>query len=358
MFGTLSLSNLLSDYSQQTVYQFNPDRMWEQVADYLAARNRLVNEVFAMLAARSTDRIWRDGGLADDFVFQRLDEFGAPAPQKAAGTSFASGAPLEKWGVGLQWTSSYFERKTVREFALQFDKISQADIDRLFNELQRSLMTPTNNTAYTDYWVDRLPITIRRLYNADSTYIPNAPDNTSFNAATHTHYLARVGGALAASDVSALVDTVAEHFSTGQLRLHINKAQEATIGTFTANFKPYQSPLIEIRGTTDIARGDLQLLSPNDREIGLWDARAVVAVKPWVPAGYMFCFMEGADPPLVMRVPENGLGGGDLFLEDEHRHHPLTAQFMGRYFGFGVRNRANGAVLYTGGTTYVAPTIS
>ncbi len=357
MYGTLSLTNLLGDYANQTVYQYNPDRMWDQVDAYLAARNRLVTETFTTLAVRTTERIWRDGGLADDFVFQRLDEFGAPAPQKAAPTSFAAGAPLEKWGVGVQWTSAYFERKTVREFALQFDKIAQADTERLFNELQRALLTPTNNTAYTDYWVDRLPYTVRRLLNADSTYIPNGPDGTSFNAGTHTHYLARVG-TLAASDITAVVDTVAEHFSTGQLRLHINKASEAAVRAFTSNFKAYQSPMIEIRGTSDIARGNLQLLSPNDREIGLWDDKAVVSVKPWVPANYMFAYMDGAEPPLVMRVPESGLGGGDLFLEDEHRHHPLTAQFFGRYFGFGTRNRANGAVLYTGGTTYTAPTIA
>jgi hypothetical protein len=357
MYGTLSLTDLLSDYSNQTVYEYSPDRMWDQVDAYLAARNQLVNETLNLLAVRDTERIWRDGGLADDFVFQRLDEFAAPAPQKAAGVSFAAGAPLEMWGVGVQWTSSYFERKSVREFTLQFDKIAQGDIERLFNELQRALFTPTNNTTYTDYWVDRLPITIRRLYNADSTYIPNGADGTTFNAATHTHYLARVA-ALAASDISATVDTVAEHFSAGQLRLHINRAQEAAVRAFTSNFKAYQSPMIEIRGTTDIARGNLQLLSPNDREIGLWDDKAIVSVKPWIPANYMFAYMEGAPAPLVMRVPASGLGGGNLFFEDEHRHMPLTAQFMGRYFGFGARNRANGAVLYTGGTTYVSPTIA
>ena len=357
MYGTLSLTDLLSDYANQTVYQYNLDRMWDQVDAYLAARNRLVQGTFDLLADRTTERIWRDGGLADDFVFQRLDEFAAPAPQKAAGSSFASGAPLEKWGAGTQWTASYFDRKTVREFALQFDKIAQADVDRLFNELQRALFTPTNNTAYTDYWIDRLPYTVRRLLNADSTYIPNAPDGTAFTAATHTHYLARVA-ALAASDITATVDTVAEHFSAGQLRLHINRAQESSVRGFTSNFKPLHSPMVEVRGTTDVVRGNLQLLSPNDREIGLWDDKALVSVKPWIPASYMFAYMEGAPKPLVMRVPETGLGGGNLFFEDEHRHHPLTAQFFGRYFGFGTRNRANGAILYTGGTTYVSPTIA
>jgi hypothetical protein len=58
-----------------------------------------------------------------------------------------------------------------------------------------------------------------------------------------------------------------------------------------------------------------------------------------------------------MRTPSIGRGGGALFMEDEHRHHPLTAQFFGRYFGFGVWERTAAAVLYAGNTTYAAPTL-
>jgi hypothetical protein len=206
---------------------------------------------------------------------------------------------------------------------------------------------------------DGVVLPIRRLVNADSTAIPTAPDGTTFNAATHTHYLARAGGSVAASDVVSTVDTVAEHYASGQLRVYIPRGLEATFRTFTSNFRAFTSPMLEIRSTTDqpVNGGRLNMLSPNDREIGLWDDKAIVSVKPWMPANYVLVWMDGSRPPLVMRVPSTGRGGGALFMEDEHRHHPLTAQFFGRYFGFGVWERTAAAVLYTNNTTYAAPTL-
>jgi hypothetical protein len=225
--------------------------------------------------------------------------------------------------------------------------------------MQRALFTPTNNLTYVDYMTDSVTLPIRRLVNADSTAIPIAFDGTTFDGATHTHYLARVG-ALAASDITAVVNTVAEHYDQGQLRLYINRADQAAVEAFTANFLPYTArDFIELRQqTTDIPRGNLNLMSPNDREIGLWDKKCIVSVKPWMPANYMFAWMDGAPSPLAMRIPMRGPSAGELRLEADHENYPLRAQFMAREFGFAVNERTNGAVLYIGGTTYVAPTIS
>jgi hypothetical protein len=185
-------------------------------------------------------------------TFQKLDEFGAAAPQKTTTTPVNVGFPLDRWGIGVQWTMAYFERKTAAEFAAQFDEFARADADRLQNEMLRALMTPTNNTTYVDYMEDGVTVLpIRRLTNADSTAVPTAPDGTVFNAATHTHYLARAGGALAASDVVSTVDTVGEHYAAGQLRVYIPRGLEATFRTFTSNFRAFTSPMLEIRSTTD-----------------------------------------------------------------------------------------------------------
>jgi hypothetical protein len=359
MYGTLSLSDLLNRNANLNVTQFGEDRVFETMATFLVARERMMRDIMGSLVARTTDKLRRYGGFTSEVVFQKMDEFGIPAPQKTTVAPVNVGFPLDRWGAGLQWTRLYFERKTVGEFAAQVDEFTRADADRIQNEMLRALMTPTNNTTYVDYLDNGVTLPIRRLVNADSTAIPTAPDGTTFNAATHTHYLARAGGALAASDVVSTVDTVAEHYATGQLRLYINRAQEATIRTFTSNFRPYTSPMLEIRSTTDQpANGRLSLLSPNDRDIGLWDDKAIVTVKPWMPANYLFAWMDGAPPPLVMRVPANGLGGGDLYLEADDESYPLRAQFFGRYFGFGVWERTNGAVLYAGNTVYAAPTLS
>lgn len=361
MYGTYSLADLLDRNANLSVVQYGMDRMFDSVRTYIAARERIMQDMMGTLVERSTDRQRRYGGFTSDFAFQKLDEFGAAAPQKTTATPVNVGFPLDRWGVSVQWTMSYFERKTAAEFAQEFDKLAQADADRLNNEMLRALTTPTNNTSYVDYMTDGVTLAIRRLTNADSTVVPTAPDGTSFNAATHTHYLARVG-TLAASDITATTDTVAEHYAAGQLRLYINRAQEAAVRGFTSNFRAFQSPLIaQAPGATadqPVNAYRLNMLSPNERDIGLWDDKAIVSVKPWIPANYMFAWMDGAPPPLVMRLPDRGRGGGALHMEDEHRHHPLTAQFFGRYFGLGVWERTNGAILYVGGTTYTAPTIA
>jgi hypothetical protein len=359
MYGTLGLRDLLNRDTNLSVVQYGVDRMFETIGTFLAARERYMNDIMGSLVERSTDKLRRYGGFTSEVTFQKLDEFGAAAPQKTTTTPVNVGFPLDRWGIGVQWTMAYFERKTAAEFAAQFDEFARADADRLQNEMLRALMTPTNNTTYVDYMEDGVVLPIRRLTNADSTAVPTAPDGTVFNAATHTHYLARAGGALAASDVVSTVDTVGEHYAAGQLRVYIPRGLEATFRTFTSNFRAFTSPMLEIRSTTDqpVNGGRLNMLSPNDREVGLWDDKAIVSVKPWMPANYVLVWMEGSRPPLVMRTPSIGRGGGALFMEDEHRHHPLTAQFFGRYFGFGVWERTAAAVLYAGNTTYAAPTL-
>ena len=360
MFGTLSLSDLFEQGSNLSVTEFGEDRVWDQVRAWRAARERLLQEQMDALLVRTTDKLRRWGGIAGTTVMQMLDEFGAPAPQKASVTPSNMGYPLDRWGVGVQWTRHYFDKKTVAEFAAQLEEIARADSDRLANEIQRALYTPTNNLTYVDYLDNSVVLPIRRLVNADSTAIPVAPDGTTFNGATHTHYLARVG-ALAASDITAVVDTVTEHYAAGQPRLYINKAQEAAVRGFTSNFKPLTSPMVEIRSTADqptAGLGRLNMLSPNDRDIGLWDDKAIVTVKPWALANYLLAWMDGAPKPLAMRVPARGPSQGELRVEADQENYPLRAQFLAREFGIAVNERTAAAVLYVGGTSYVSPTIA
>ena len=51
-------------------------------------------------------------------------------------------------------------------------------------------------------------------------------------------------------------------------------------------------------------------------------------------------------------------GFGDLVLCAEYDAYPLRAKSYMREIGFGVKNRINGAVLYTGANTYTDPTIN
>ena len=74
-----------------------------------------------------------------------------------------------------------------------------------------------------------------------------------------------------------------------------------------------------------------------------------------------------AKPRIVVCVPsgitgdatgKNTSGFGDLVLCAEYDAYPLRAKSYMREIGFGVKNRINGAVLYTGANTYTDPTIN
>ncbi len=80
-------------------------------------------------------------------------------------------------------------------------------------------------------------------------------------------------------------------------------------------------------------------------------------VKPWVPSGYAFCFNTAVEKPLAIRTrPTAGATNrGDLRIAAQNAAFPLMATYLEREYGVGVKNRTNGAFLYTGGSSYVAP---
>ncbi len=82
-----------------------------------------------------------------------------------------------------------------------------------------------------------------------------------------------------------------------------------------------------------------------------------MSVKPWMPANYLFAFVDGAPAPLMMRT--RNAGSGDMEMVYEAEEHPLRARAIEREFGISVWNRTNGAALFiTAGGVYVAPTLT
>ena len=158
---------------------------------------------------------------------------------------------------------------------------------------------------------------------------------------------------------TTLIETVVEHYAAGMPVVEINRAQEATVRALTG-FAAYQDARIIVGSATTIAQGDLDPININDRSIGVFNG-AEIRVKPRVPAGYLFAWVQGAPKPLVYRRPFRNPARGDFRLVAENELYPLRAQTRERMFGIGVWNRTHGAALYidTGNVdAYVAPTIS
>jgi hypothetical protein len=287
-------------------------------------------------------------------VMNKIDEFGRSDAQKVA-AGVTVGFPLDNNDINLQWTRTYFENATGAEVAAQTQSAIDAHRNAIIRDIKIAVFTPTNNSSYIDRRVDSVTLALKALVNADSAAIPTGPNGEVFDGATHTHYLARAGGAVAASDVVALLETNREHFATGNQYLYINRAQEATIRGFTANFTAYLDARIVGADTANQAAGELAPQNLYNRPIGIFDG-AEVWVKPWVPASYMFAWIEGAPKPLVMR--ERRAGSFMLRLMAEDERHPLRARAWEAEYGISVWTRTNGAVLFTGNTSYTTPTIT
>lgn len=351
-YGTLSVPDLLATArAGASIMEVGEDKTWDTISAYLDAHNALLTQQLLGFVESTTERIAGIGGV-DTMVMDELDEFGRSDAQKVTAGAIL-GFPLRMYGVAIQWTRKWMENHTPAEMVAQIDAAATADILNMQRQIKRALFSPINYTSI-DKLVDRLAIPVKALLNADSLPIPVGPNAEQFNAATHTHYLARAGGSLAATDISALLATVAEHYNSGSLILDINQSQEAAIRAMTANFTAYVDARIIPAQNAQVGRASLDQSNIYNRAIGVFD-QAEVWVKPWVPAGYLFAWMQSQQAPLAMRVRR--AGAGQFGLDYENEQYPLRAKQMGREFGIGVRNRVNGAVLYAGGTTYTAPTL-
>jgi hypothetical protein len=156
--------------------------------------------------------------------------------------------------------------------------------------------------------------------------------------------------------VTAVITNAAEHVNSGEIRLYINAAQETAIRGFTSNFTAYIDARIIPASTAQVgATRPRPVMNTGDRPIGVFN-QAEVWVKPWVPANYMVAHATAAGAPLAMRVRNAGGGGLELVADDEL--HPLRARTFEAEYGIGVWNRTAASILYVGGTSYSAPTLT
>lgn len=359
-YGTLSLLDTLATIDKDNAFTYGEDRLYAHIADLLKAHNAMTQDMLGLFAAPTVDKIRRYGAQTVGGVMVEADEWGAADVQKTSVAGYNVGFPLRSYQYALGWTKKYFEVKTVADIAKEFIAAKDADIKNIKAQMLRALTRATNYT-FTDRLDDSVDLPVKALMNADSTSIPPDEYGNTFNGATHTHLLARVS-TFAASDVTAAIDTVVEHgVGGGQVLLLINRAQEAAVSAFTP-FTPLQAPMIAPGpGST----ADVPLFANDnpyridDKPIGIWDGYVVVHVKPWVPANYLFVVLVNSNQPKVLAIRNRPIAGyGQFRIVGEHDHFPLRAQWFEREFGIGVWGRLQAAVLYIGGTSYVAPTVA
>ncbi len=360
VFGTLTTLDILAD-NTTTVAQFGEQALVDAVRQASDLYNQAMQESVADFAV-ITSAAQLPYGTGGAMKMQRLDQFGSPDTQKipAAGSL---GIPLWLTGIAVQWNRHYVLNSRVNELLAQLDSAANADKREINLDFYRRLFTPTNTTGFYDSLETKLTYNLQALLNADSMAIPPGPTGTTFNAATHTHYLATAS--LTAASLTALIDTVVEHGVTGGMVVYINRAQEAAVRAMTGagEFVAYVDARINPAVTATTANGALDVTNPADRAIGIF-AGAEVWVKPLIPANYQLAFDRGAgsDKALAIRTRSGTLagdpyqGGFGLFYEDDV--HPLRARALGREYGVGVNSRHKAAVAYSANAVYATPVFS
>lgn len=352
-YGTLAVPDLVRS-GFPNILEFGEKRLWDYIKVLLEAYNSITLDEMSLFVELTTQRIMGYGGTPG-VTFVKTNEFGrADASKPTFGGNI--GLPLELNASSLQWTRKWMENHTPDEMVAVVEDTTLADTQQRQKDLKNALFGSSNRT-FIDKLVDGYSLAVKALANADGFALPPDPFGNTFNGSTHTHYIARVS-TLAASDIDALISTVAEHYNRGKVMVLINVAQDPTIRAFnaTGQFSATQPVELQIATTVTYAKNPLDTSQMNNRRIGYWGNQAAeVWTKPWVPANYLAGVMTNHGKQ-VLGMRERRPGSSALRLMADDEQYPLRAQSFESEYGIGVIDRVGAAVLYIGGTSYVDPT--
>lgn len=356
--GINSVSDLLS-YRFASAAEVGLDTINTVIQKDLAYHNAIVADALRLLADPTSDQR-RIYGTSAALPMTEVDEFGKAVPRKNK-PGVAVDFPLRRFSTMVGWTRTALKIAKAAEVARKYMEVRDGHTAEVVRQIKKAVY---NNTNYTQ--VDNLSggsaagitLNVKRFLNADGAEIPNSPAGASFAGASHTHYFAITGAAVASTDIDYMVNHLTEHGNTQDVIIVINLADKALITGNGAEFRPLTPVTVVNNGqsATTVERMDNSDLE--NQFIGYWRDQAQVWVKPWAVAGYFFAFAAGApEKPLAFReYSDPSLQG--LRLDAQVEDYPMQAEAFEAVFGIGVWNRTNGVVMQVNSTTYSNPTIA
>jgi hypothetical protein len=349
--GTYSLEDLLAQRFVPAS-EFGFDQIARAIQAHLDWLNGQVADQMGMIA-ETTDDVRRIWGGSEDGEMVEVDETGVARTQKDE-MGEEIDFPLRKFSRSTGWTADYMNRATPADLATKVLKFETAYVTRLRQELAAALFAKANY-SFVDWLGDGTTLAIKRLKNADSMKVPNAPDGTAF-AATHQHYTGYLSGSAQNADIDALIANVTEHGFTN-VQLIVNQANVATLAAMTTTkFVPLTLAVVAVPGrTSGTVQTDVVTEDPANKLVGYWAGYPVIT-RSWVPSGYYVAnAVDAPQKPLVHRVDKFASMRG-LRLVAQFGQHPLSAQTYEAEVGFGVWGRTSAAILDGGNaTTYSNP---
>lgn len=371
--GTLAVTDALSSLlaSQLSVVQYGTAAAYEQIQEENAAYNRVVQDELATFAEMSEDSTRAYGG-ANVIDAEDMTEFDNVDASKIA-AAYPVSFPLTRHGNKVGYTRDWLATNSTEQLAAQYLASRTGDQQRIQSKIRRALYYPvsrpvflTDGTRNPAAYVDKLvppnvPLPLYPLLNADGSPVPIGPNGETFNAATHTHYMAvdwTAGGSTATTrdgDLLAACANLTEHRVDGELRIIINAAEESKIRALP-NFIQDYNPTVTVGANLTYAGNNLDVRNYNNRRIGTFMGFEVW-VKPWAFPSYILAMATGGDMGeriLVWRTRKGGLWS-DFNFRAHQDNFPVTADPMTRDGDCSVWGRHLGVALFTGAATYAAP---
>jgi hypothetical protein len=350
--GTFAVADLLA--AKNTIIgqgEFNAQAVADALRQDNENYNLLVTQALADLVETTSDSVRpATGSIGGDMM--EVDEFSRGPTQKDTPGYFI-GFPLRKFQFAVGWTAQWERNAKVADVAAKNLAAQAADLRNTRYQIQKAIFTPTNYT-FNDINVNpSAALPVKAFINADSTGIQNGPNGEVFDGTTHTHYDG--AASLTAAAVTAAIADVLEHRAGARIRIVINVADATAFGALTG-FIPLQVPYVTLNtAANQVASPRLEIGQADNRQIG-WFGSAEVWTKPWGIQNYMVTYdLAAPTKPLVRRVEVNTRG---LFIAAEIDAHPLRAQYIENFYGFGAWNRVALHVLKFNNATYSAPVLS
>lgn len=347
----------LRNYRFASAAEFGLDTINRVIERDLAAINASMSDAIGLLADPLTEQS-RIYGTSYRHAMQEVDEHGVPDSKKAQPGQTVS-FPIRRFAQTLGWTNIYFAMKSPAELAEDYIAARNGYVYEVVKQIKKAAYLKTNYT-FVDELTNGVSLAVKRFLNADGAKIPDAPNGTTFTGATHTHYNAMTGSAVANVDVNTMVDHVTEHGNYEGLMIAVSDSDAPTIQALS-DFKPaLDAGLIAPSPTTQTFGSASASPLGDNRLIGFWrNSSVAVWIKPWAVTGRWACFATGApEKPLGYRQPRfAGLQGYRLGSVDERL--AIRAQSTEALFGFAAWNRTAAAFLdIVNQATWSDPTIS
>jgi len=312
-----------------------------------------LNEQLNMFSEETTSSraVW---GGNPSLAFDEVGEFGKGKPRKdILGQELHF--PLFKLSATVEKTKEAQKRASAGQLREMILGIQNAYVQRVRDEIKAAIFNKSQHVPVKDWLVDNTSLTkVQPFLNADSAEIPVAPNGASFTASSHNHYVGTSGSSLSTYDIDTLISNVREHV-LGKVVLFVDAAMPTTMAALSGTkyvARP-PSPLIDNRGDLVSAASFDPDADRSNMSVGYWDGTEVMT-RSWVPTNYLAALAVGGQlgKPLMRRIDPSYQG---MLLAADLSDNIVVLTEAYSYLGFGVFNRAAGAVLKADATTYSNP---